>query len=442
MEGKALIVCMSRRICVELYEAIITLRPDWHSDDDKTGVLKVVMTGSATDPLNWQPHIRPKAGREAMANRLRNPDDPLQVVIVRDMWLTGFDAPCLHTMYVDKPMRGHGLMQAIARVNRVFRDKPGGLVVDYLGLADQLRQALMDYTEGDRDEAGIPQDLAVGLLLRKYRDLVAMFAGFDYTPFLTGTPIERLAVIPAAMEHVLRQEDGKQRYLQLVVELSKAFALSVPDERALAIRDEVGFFQVVRAALVKTTLVNGRTREELDGAIRELVDRAVVASDVVDILGAAGMRRPNLALLSDAFLDEVRDLPQRNLAVELLQKLLRDEITIRLGRRLVEASSFRQALEKAITAYENRSLETAQILEQLIALAKEVREAEARGERLGLSDDELAFYDALGQNETAKQVLDDAALKDIARELVQTLKRNAALDWTERESVLAGCGWR
>lgn len=437
LDGKAMIVCMSRRICVDLYNAIIKLRPEWHSDDDAEGVLKVVMTGSASDAAEWQPHIRPKARREKLADRLKAPNDPLKLVIVRDMWLTGFDAPCLHTMYLDKPMRGHGLMQAIARVNRVFRDKPGGLVVDYLGLADQLRSALLDYAERDRDEVGVAQDLAVGVLLRKHRELRAMFAGFDYTPYFAGSPAQRLSVIPGAMEHILGQENGKTRYLQLVAELSRAFALSVPQEQALAIRDDVGFFQAVRAVFVKITPVDGRTREELDGAVRGLVDRAVQSSEVVDILAAAGMSRPNIGILSDEFLEEVRRLPQRNLAIEALQRLLRDQITIRLGRNLSEARSFRDSLERTITAYENRSLESLQIIQELIMLARQVQEAQARGDQLGLSEDELAFYDALGQNESAKAVLDDEALKGIARELVQTLKRNVALDWTERENVQA-----
>jgi len=438
LEGKAMIVCMSRRIAVELYHAIVKLRPEWHSPDDEAGALKVVMTGSATDPLGWQQHIRNKPRREALAKRFKKPDDPLKVVIVRDMWLAGFDAPSLHTMYVDKPMRGHGLMQAIARVNRVFKDKPGGLVVDYLGLADQLKRALMAYTEGDRGETGIPQDVAVALMQEKYEIVTALFFGFDYSRFRTGTPAQRLAVIPAAMEHILTQPDGKKRFMQHVVELSKAFALSVPNARALAIRDDVGFFQAVRAAFAKATPIDGKTQEELDSAVRQLVSKAVVpVGEVVDIFTAAGLKKPDISILSDEFLDEVRDLPQRNLALEVLQKLLGDEIKARSRRNVVEARSFREMLERAIVAYQNRSLETAQIIEQLVELAKEMRAAHRRGEELGLTEDELAFYDALEVNDSAVKVLGDATLRTIARELVQTVKRNVTIDWTVRESVRA-----
>jgi type I restriction enzyme, R subunit len=438
LEGKAMIVCMSRRIAVELYHAIVKLRPEWHSPEDEHGTIKVVMTGRATDPLGWQQHIRNKPRREALAKRFKQPGDPLKLVIVRDMWLTGFDAPSLHTMYVDKPMRGHGLMQAIARVNRVFKDKPGGLVVDYLGLADQLKRALMAYTERDQGETGIPQEVAVALMQEKYEIVAALFFGFDYSAFRTGTPAQRLAVIPAAMEHILTLEDGKKRFMQHVVELSKAFALAVPHERALAIRDEVGFFQAVRAAFAKATPIDGKTQEELDSAVRQLVSKAVVpVGEVVDIFAAAGLKTPDISILSDEFLDEVRDLPQRNLALEVLAKLLGDAIKARSQRNVVEARSFREMLERAIVAYQNRSLETAQIIEQLVELAREMRAAHRRGEELGLTDDELAFYDALEVNDSAVKVLGDETLRTIARELVQTVKRNVTIDWTVRESVWA-----
>jgi type I restriction enzyme R subunit len=437
LDGKGMIVCMSRRICVDLYHAIIQLRPDWHQEDDTKGGIKVVMTGSASDRLEWQQHIRNKARREGLARRFKDPSDPLKLVIVRDMWLTGFDAPCLHTMYVDKPMRGHGLMQAIARVNRVFKDKPGGLIVDYLGLADQLKLALAAYSEKDRGEAGIPQEEAVALMLEKYEIVTALFHGFDYSPFISGTPGQRLAVIPAAMEHVLTQQDGKKRFMQVVTELSKAFALAVPHEKALIIRDDVGFFQAVRAAFAKATPTEGKTQEELDTAIRQIVSKAVAADEVIDIFAAAGLKSPDISILSDEFLQEVRDLPQRNLALELLRKLLNDEIKVTARKNTVQARSFREMLERGIRQYQNRSLESAEIIEELIELAREMRDAHKRGENLGLNEDELAFYDALEVNDSAVKVLGDETLCTIARELVETIRKNVTIDWTVRESVRA-----
>jgi type I restriction enzyme R subunit len=437
LEGKGMIVCMSRRICVDLYNAIIQLRPDWQHEDDNKGGIKVVMTGSASDRLEWQQHIRNKARREALAKRFKDPSDPLKLVIVRDMWLTGFDAPCLHTMYVDKPMRGHGLMQAIARVNRVFKDKPGGLIVDYLGLADQLKLALAAYSKQDRGEVGIPQEEAVALMLEKYEIVTALFHGFDYSPFISGTPGQRLAVIPAAMEHVLTQQDGKKRFMQVVTELSKAFALAVPHEQALAIRDDVGFFQTVRAAFAKATPSEGKTQEELDTAIRQIVSKAVAADEVIDIFAAAGLKSPDISILSDEFLQEVRDLPQRNLALELLRKLLNDEIKVTARKNMVLARSFREMLERGIRQYQNRSIESAEIIEELIELAREMRDAHKRGENLGLNEDELAFYDALEVNDSAVKVLGDETLRTIARELVETVRKNVTIDWTVRESVRA-----
>ena len=437
LDGKGMIVCMSRRICVDLYNAIIQLRPDWHHEDDNKGGIKVVMTGSASDRLEWQQHIRNKARREGLAKRFKDPSDPLKLVIVRDMWLTGFDAPCLHTMYVDKPMRGHGLMQAIARVNRVFKDKPGGLIVDYLGLADQLKLALAAYSEKDRGEAGIPQEEAVALMLEKYEIVTALFHGFDYSPFISGTPGQRLAVIPAAMEHVLTQQDGKKRFMQVVTELSKAFALAVPHEQALAIRDDVGFFQTVRAAFAKATPSEGKTQEELDTAIRQIVSKAVAADEVIDIFAAAGLKSPDISILSDEFLQEVRDLPQRNLALELLRKLLNDEIKVTARKNMVQARSFREMLERGIRQYQNRSIESAEIIEELIELAREMRDAHKRGENLGLTEDELAFYDALEVNDSAVKVLGDETLRTIARELVETVRKNVTIDWTVRENVRA-----
>ena len=438
IDGKAMVVCMSRRIAMELYQAIVALRPAWHSEDDEKGVIKVVMTGSASDPLEWQPHIRNKPRREALANRFRDAKDPFRIVIVRDMWLTGFDAPSLCTMYVDKPMRGHGLMQAIARVNRVFKGKPGGLVVDYLGLADELKKALATYTEsGGTGRAAVDQEEAVGLLLKAYEICQGLFHGFDYSKWRTGTPRERLALLPAAQEHILAQDDGKNRLLKAVTGLSQAFALAVPNARALAIRDDVGFFQAVRAVLVKGSAAERKSEEDLDFAIRQIISQAVVSNKVVDVFAAAGLKKPDISILSDEFLAEVKHMPHRNLAVELLQKLLKGEIKLRSRRNLVQARSFAEMLDETVRKYQNRAIETAQVIEELIQLAKDMRAANARGEELHLTEDELAFYDALEVNDSAVKVLGEPTLTKIARELVDTVRKNVTIDWTVRESVRA-----
>jgi len=437
MDGKAMIVCMSRRICVDMHNAIVRLRPDWHHPDDDKGVLKVVMTGSASDRLEWQPHIRNKARREALAKRFRSPVDPFKVVIVRDMWLTGFNARSLHTMYVDKPMRGHGLMQAIARVNRVFRDKPGGLVVDYLGLADHLRRAVANYTEsGGSGTTAIDVEEAVAVMLEKYEIVAAMLNGFDYSAFTTGSPAERLSVLPAAQEHILAQENGKDRFLKAVTELSRAYALAPTHEEAIRIRDDVAFFQALRAAIAKS-LVSGKAEEDYEHAIRQLISRALVSDEVVDIFAAAGLKKPDISILSDDFLAEVRGMPQKNLAVDLLTKLLKDEIKVRSKKNVVQARSFGEMLERAVRAYQNRAVATAMVIEELIKLAKEMSAAQSRGEKLGLSDDELAFYDALAANDSAVQVLGNETLQTIACELVEAVKRNVTIDWTVKESVRA-----
>jgi len=437
MDGKAMIVCMSRRICVDLYNAIVKLRPDWqHADDDK-GAIKVVMTGSAADGAQWQQHIRNKPKRKELAKRFKDPNDPFKLVIVRDMWLTGFDAPCLHTMYADKPMQGHGLMQAIARVNRVFKDKPGGLVVDYLGIADQLKQALAAYTEGDRGQTGIPQETAIAIMQEKYEIVTDLFHGFDYSLFFNGTPTERLSVMPAALNHILERSDGQQRFIKAVTDLAKAFALVVPHESALEIRDEMGFFQALKAAFAKHTVVGGKSQEDIDTAIRQIVSKAVVSDEVVDIFASAGLKNPDISILSDEFLEEVRGIPHRNLALELLKKLLNDEIKTRSRKNLVQSRSFSQMLEQTIRRYQNRSIEAAQVISELIDLAKEIRAAQKRGEDLGLTEDELAFYDALEVSDSAVQFLGDDTLQAIARELVQTIRRNVAIDWTVKESVRA-----
>jgi len=438
LEGKAMVVCMSRRICADLYSELIRLRPSLHDEDDERGRIKVVMTGSASDPTEWQQHIRNKKKRERLAKRFRDASDPLDVVLVRDMWLTGFDAPSLHTMYVDKPMRGHGLMQAIARVNRVFRDKPGGLVVDYLGLAHELKQALATYTEsGGVGRTALDQDEAVALMLEKYEICCGLLHGFDWSAWTTGAPAERLALLPAAQEHILSQEDGKDRFVTAVRELSQAFALAVPHPETRRIRDDVAFFQAVQSVLVKRAAAEARPEEDLDHAVRQLVSRAVASEGVVDIFAAAGLDKPDISILSDEFLAEVRGMPHRNLAVELLQKLLKGELTTRRRKNLVQARSFAGMLEETLRRYQNRAIAAGQVIEELIELARTLRKADARGEELGLSDDELAFYDALETNDSAVKVLGDETLRDIARELVEKVRNNVTIDWTLRQNVRA-----
>ena len=438
MDGKAMIVCMSRRICVDLYNAIAQLRPGWHSEDDKQGAIKIVMTGSAADPLEWQQHVRSKARREELALRFKNPDDPFKLVIVRDMWLTGFDVPPLHTMYIDKPMQGHGLMQAIARVNRVYKDKPGGLIVDYLGLAYHLQKALATYTEAGHPAETADQQEAVNEMLKRYEICKGLFHGFNWSGYFRGSAGERLTLLAAAMEHILKLDNGKARLLKAVKELSLAFALAVPNERAMAIREDVAFLQAMRAAFVKNTVDGERSAEDLDQAIRQILSRAVAASDeVIDIFAAAGLKKPEVSILSDEFLAEVRDMPQKNLAIELLRKLLNDELKLRMKKNLVQSRSFTELLERTIRSYQNRTLESAEVIAELIQLGHDLREAQQRGEKLNLTEDEIAFYDALEVNDSAVKVLGDETLKTIARELVDTVRRNTTIDWTVRETVRA-----
>ncbi len=446
MDGKAMVVCMSRRICVDLYNELIHLRPDWASaagDDIETEkkqstVVKIVMTGSADDGVDWQPHIRNKPRRKDLAKRFKDTKDPFRIVIVRDMWLTGFDAPCLHTMYADKPMRGHGLMQAIARVNRVFRDKPGGLVVDYLGLADQLKQALATYTEsGGQGSPSIDTAQAVAVMLEKYESCCDLMHRFDWSKWMTGTAAERLGLLPAAQEHVLQQDDGKARFSKLVTDLSRAFALCAANDEAIRIRDDISFFQAVRSALVKPS-GERKTQENLDHAIQQLVSKAVSAEDeIIDVFTAAGIKRPDISILSDKFLAEVRGLKHKNVAAELLAKLLKDEIKQRGQRNVIQSRAFSEMLQKTLTAYHNRAIATQEVIDELIQLAKEMQAALQRGEDLGLNDDEICFYDALATNESAVQAMGNDELKVIAAELVTSVRQSVTIDWTVRESARA-----
>ena len=461
LQGKGMIVCMSRRICVALYKAITDLRPDWHSDDDEKGAIKVVMTGAASDPAAFQPHIgtRPKTRRELIAKRAKKANDPLKLAIVRDMWLTGFDAPSMHTMYIDKPMRGHGLMQAIARVNRVFRDKPAGLVVDYIGVAQNLKSALGQYSNRDREQTGIDEAEAIRVMLEKYEVTRAIFrpdtkGGFDYRPVLDAkaTPQSRLAIMACAIDWVLtvQQEDaakektdeGKKRahrrYADAVVALTKAFALSAASDEAAAIRDEVAFFQAIRAALIKSTPGNGtKSTAQRELAIQQLVSRAVVSTEIVDIMKAAGLESPDISILSDEFLAEIQQTDKKNLAIEALRKLINGDVRSRAKSNVTQSKGFTERLEAAIARYHNNALTAAQVIEELIQLAKDIRTARARGEETGLSDEEIAFYDALAENQSAREVMGEPALRVIAHELVTVIKGNVTVDWMHRDSARA-----
>ncbi len=458
LDGKAMIVCMSRRICVKLYNIICVgadgnppLRPDWHSPDDNAGVVKIVMTGAASDPPDWQPHIGNKARRDLLAKRARDPKDPLKLVIVRDMWLTGFDAPCMHTMYVDKPMRGHGLMQAIARVNRVFRDKPAGLIVDYIGIAQNLKNALAQYSPRDREKTGIDEAEAVAVMMEKYEVVRDMYHGFDYVSAMSGTPQERLNVMAGAIEWILDKQqqwaaqestpEGKKaahrRYQDAVLALSKAFALAASSDEARTIREEVGFFQAIRAALVKSSTGSGVTQQARELAIQQIVSRAVVSTEILDILRAAGLKSPDISILSDEFLLEVQQMEKKNLALEALRKLINDSIRSRAKANVVQTKAFSERLEDAVARYHANAITTAEVLQELILLAKDIRAARQRGEEQGLSDEEIAFYDALAQNESAVQVMGDDRLKVIAHELLVSLRNNVTVDWAHRESARA-----
>jgi type I restriction enzyme R subunit len=437
LDGKGIIVCMSRRICVELYDAIIALRPQWHSDDDNQGFLKVIMTGSASDPVEWQQHIRTKDRRKVLAKIVRKAETPVKLVIVRDMWLTGFDAPSLHTMYLDKPMKGHNLMQAIARVNRVHGDKPGGLIVDYLGVAGALRDALQTYTQsGGEGKPTFDISAAILALKEKLEIVRALFHGFDYSNYFTLGAREQMQMILDAQEHILSKEDGEERLAQYVTELGKAFALAASSNEAITVREEVAFFQAIKARLAKVT---GKSMSDKDyeKAIRQIVDKAIAPAGIVDIFAAAGLEKPQLDLLSEEFMAEIRGMKRKNLALEALKQILNDEVKKRFSSNVVKQRAFSDMLFVALKKYKNKSIEAAQVIEELIAIAKEMKVDLVENAALDMTDDEVAFYDALVINGSAREVLGDEKLRDLARVLVKRVRNTITIDWSIRDSARA-----
>jgi len=433
--GKAMVVAMSREICVHLYDAIIALRPEWHDEDPEKGAVKIVMTGSASDKALLRPHIYPSQVKKRLEKRFKDPKDPLQLVIVRDMWLTGFDAPCVHTLYVDKPMKGHNLMQAIARVNRVFKDKQGGLVVDYIGIANELKAALKEYTASKgRGRPTVDAHEAYAVLEEKLDVLRGLLHGFDYSDFLTGGH----KLLAGAANHVLGLDDGKKRFADNALAMSKAFTLCCTLDEAKAVREEVAFLQAIKVLLTKRDIsAKKKTDEERELAIRQIIGNAVVSGEVVDVFEAVGLDKPNIGLLDDEFLAEVRNLPEKNLAVELLERLLEGEIKSKFASNLAQEKKFSELLDSVIKRYQNRSIETAQVIEELIEMAKKFAAASKRGDELGLNDDELAFYDALANNEASVRELGDEILAKIAHELTDSLRQNVTVDWSNRDSVRA-----
>ncbi|NTV15064.1 MAG: type I restriction endonuclease subunit R [Desulfobulbaceae bacterium] len=447
-DGKGMIVCMSRRICVELHAQIIQLRPHWYDADDDKGTIKVIMTGSASDPLDWQEHIRNKPRRKAIGDRLKDPKDPLRLVIVRDMWLTGFDAPCLHTLYIDKPMNGHNLMQAIARVNRVFGDKEGGLIVDYIGIAQDLKNALAIYTESTgKGKLTYDQEEAVAKMLELHEVVGDMFGAYDYRKYFGLEPKAKLNFILDAANFIADLTDepvgnlvrnGKERFKGNVVKLQKWFSLSVPHLKALEIRDDLALFQAIKARYAKfDEQSKARSNDEIETAIRQIVNDAIISQEVIDVFDAAGIRKPDISILSDEFLAEIQGMDRKNLALELLKRLLNDEIKNRAKSNLVQGKKFSEMLATAVKRYQSGLIDSAKVIEELIQLAKDIREADKRGEKLNLRVDELAFYDALTDNPTAEAMLGDQILKQIAHELVDSVRRNTSIDWQLKESVQA-----
>ena len=440
MFGKSMIVVMSRRIAIDLYKEIIKIRPEWHSDDDDKGAIKIVMTGSSSDPVEWQPFIGTKKRREFLARRMKDNLDPLKIVIVRDMWLTGFDVPSMNTMYIDKPMKGHNLMQAIARVNRVFKDKPGGLVVDYIGVADNLKEALKQYTDSDRETAGVDTSLAVDVMLEKHQLILEMLHHHNYSNFLSEKSSQRIRAIVTTMDFVIGLgEEEKKRFLDTVTELSKAYALCATTPEAEELNDEIGFFKAVKASIVKT-IGDGskkKTATQMDAQINQLISKSVISEEVIDIYKELGLENPDISILSDQFLEDVRALPEKNLAVELLNRLINGKVKSVQRSNLIKARKFSDMLSNALNKYNKRTIETSKVIEELIELAKEMDEAFKRGEQQGMMKEEIAFYDALASHETAEQVLGDDTLKIIAHELTKSIKENMSIDWNLRDSARA-----
>lgn len=442
--GKAMIVCMSRRVCVALHNEIVKIRPHWHNASDDKGEIKVIMTGSAGDPLDWQEHIRNKPRRKTIGDRLKDPNDSLKIVIVRDMWLTGFDAPCLHTLYVDKPMCGHNLMQAIARVNRVFGDKQGGLIVDYIGILQDLEKALAIYTEAHgKGQLTFDQSEAVAKMLDLHEIVVDMFGSFGYKKYFRIEPKDKLNFILDTANYILGLKDedgvtGKKRFVHHVTKLSQAFGLVGTTAEAREVRGDLAFFQAIKARFAKFDgNIQKKTDREIETAVRQIINDAIISKEVVDVFDAAGLTKPSIEILTDEFLDQIRNLPRKNLALELLKRLLNDEIKVRSAVNLIQSKKFSEMLAEAVRRYQNGLIETAQVIEELIQLAQNIRESDKRGEKLNLRQDELAFYDALADNPKAETILGDEILKSIAHELVDSVRRNTSIDWQLKESVQA-----
>lgn len=438
-EGKGMIVTMSRRIAVDLYNEIIRIRPQWHSDDIRKGAIKVVMTSASSDGPEMAKHHTTKEQRRILADRMKNPDDEMKLVIVCDMWLTGFDVPCLHTMYLDKPMRGHTLMQAIARVNRVYKDKPGGLIVDYLGIASDLKEALSFYADnGGKGDPAVLQEQAVQVMLEKLEVVSQMFHGFDYKSYFIADTSKKLSIILEAEEHILGLENGKKRYIDEVTALSKAFSIAIPHEKAMAVKDEVAFYQAVKARLIKFDISGtGRTDEEMETTIKQVIDQALVSDKVIDIFDAAGIKKPDISILSEEFLLEVRNMEHKNIAMEVLRKLLNDEIKSRMKKNLVQSRTLMEMLEDSINRYHNKAITAVEVIEELIKLSKEIKEMDKEPAEMGLTDYEYAFYTAIADNESARELMQKETLRELAIVLYQRVKENVSIDWTIKESVRA-----
>jgi type I restriction enzyme R subunit len=437
--GKGMVVSMSRRIAAELYAEIVKLKPEWHDDDLNKGAIKVVMTAASSDGPVLAKHHTTKEQRRTLAERMKNDDDPLKLVIVRDMWLTGFDAPSMHTLYIDKPMKGHNLMQAIARVNRVYKDKPGGLVVDYLGIAADLKEALSFYSDaGGKGDPTLAQEQAVSLMLEKLEVVSAMYSGFAYEDYFAADTSKKLSLILAAEEHILGLEDGRKRYINEVTALSQAFAIAIPHEQAMDAKDEVGFFQAVKARLAKFDGTGeGRNNEEIETTIRQVIDQALVSEKVIDVFDAAGIKKPDISILSEDFLAELKGFKHKNIALEVLKKLLNDELRVRAKKNLVQSKSLMEMLENAIKKYHNKVLTAAEVMEELIKISKEIVASDAEASHMGLSDFEYAFYTAVANNDSAKQLMQQDKLRELAVVLTQRVRENASIDWTIKESVKA-----